>query len=406
MIYSHSRLETFKTCPKKFYYNYIEKPDIEKKNSIEAFMGSMVHLALEKLYTDLKFLKQNSLDQILEYYLECWNNEFDENKIEIVRSAYSQENYKEMGKQYLTEYYNRYKPFDQGKTIGLEMKIPIRFYDSDSDTLYNLVGYIDRLTLISEDHIEIHDYKTNKNPKNQIELDSDKQLALYQIAIEKMFPNVKKIDLVWHFLSANLEMRSSRTKEQLECLEKDIISIIKEIESAIKREDYPAKPSALCDWCEFKGICPMTAHTQKLKTIKDENEFLNEPGVKLVEEYKRLTSEKKKLLEEIDPKLERLKDAIIIYSKEKNLEKLVGSDTSLLVKCYQNYKLPLKDTKKRELLENLIKENNLWFELSELSYIKITEHVNSSFFSEEFLEKLFEFITKESTYRIYQNTKR
>jgi ATP-dependent helicase/DNAse subunit B len=69
MIYSHSRLETFKTCPKKFYYNYIEKPDIEKKNSIEAFMGSMVHLALEKLYTDLKFLKINSLDQIIDYYL-------------------------------------------------------------------------------------------------------------------------------------------------------------------------------------------------------------------------------------------------------------------------------------------------------------------------------------------------
>jgi putative RecB family exonuclease len=405
MIYSHSRLETFKTCPKKFYYNYIEKPDIEKKNSIEAFMGSMVHLALEKLYTDLKFLKQNSLDQILEYYLECWNNEYDENKIEIVRSDYSQKNYKEMGKQYLTEYYNRYKPFDQGKTIGLEMKIPIRFYDADSEILYNLVGYIDRLTLLSEDHIEIHDYKTNKNPKNQIELDSDKQLALYQIAIEKMFPNVKKIDLVWHFLSANLEMRSSRTKDQLECLEKDIVSTIKKIESAIQREDFPAKSSALCDWCEFKGICPMTAHKQKLKTIK-ENEFLNEPGVRLVEEYKRLTDEKKKVLENIDPKIEKLKEAIINYSKQNNLEKIFGSDSSLLVKCYKNYKLPSKDTNKRELLDKLIKENNLWFELSDLSYIKITEFINCSFFSKDFLEKLSEFLTLEETYRIYQNSKR
>lgn len=406
MIYSHSRLETFKACPKKFYYNYIEKPDIEIKNSIEAFMGSMVHLALEKLYTDLRFLKQNSLEQIIEYYLDCWNKKYDANKIEIVRDNYSEENYKEMGKQYLTDYYNRYKPFDQGKTIGLEMKIPIRFYDANTDTLYNLVGYIDRLTLLSEDHIEIHDYKTNKNPKNQIELDSDKQLALYQIAIEKMFPNVKKIDLVWHFLSANLEMRSSRTKDQLEDLEKDIISIIKEIESAIKKEDFPTRPSALCDWCEFKSICPMTAHTQKLKTIKDENEFLNEPGVKLVDQYKRLISEKKKFLDEIDPKLEKLKDAIIAYSQKNNLERLVGSDSSLLVKCYQNYKLPLKDTNKRVLLEKLIKENNLWFELSDLSYIKIAESINSSFFSEEFLEKLSEFITKENIYRIYLNSKR
>lgn len=406
MIYSHSRLETFKTCPKKFYYNYIEKPDIEKKNSIEAFMGSMVHLALEKLYTDLKFLKINSLDQIIDYYLECWNKEYDEKKIEIVRTSYSKDNYIEMGKQYLTDYYNRYKPFDQGKTIGLEMQIPIRFYDENTDTLYNLTGYIDRLTLVSEDHIEIHDYKTNKNPKNQLELDCDKQLALYQIAIEKMFPNVKKIDLVWHFLSVNLEMRSSRSKDQLENLEKEIISIIKEIEQARRKDYFPTNPSALCDWCEFKIICPMTAHNQKIKNIKDENEYLNEPGVKLVEEYKKLNSEKKKVLDEIDPKLEKLKEAIIKYSIDNNLEKIVGLDSSLLVKCYENYKLPGKDTKERELLENLVKDNNLWIDLSDLSYIKITEFVNNSFFSEEFLNKISHLLNKEKTHRIYQNSKK
>lgn len=406
MIYSHSRLETFKTCPKKFYYNYIEKPDIEKKNSIEAFMGSMVHLALEKLYTDLKFLKINSLDQIIDYYLECWNKEYDEKKIEIVRTSYSKDNYIEMGKQYLTDYYNRYKPFDQGKTIGLEMQIPIRFYDENTDTLYNLTGYIDRLTLVSEDHIEIHDYKTNKNPKNQLELDCDKQLALYQIAIEKMYPSVKKIDLVWHFLSANLEMRSSRNKDQLENLEKEIISIIKEIEQARRKDYFPTNPSALCDWCEFKIICPMTAHNQKIKNIKDENEYLNEPGVKLVEEYKKLNSEKKKVLDEIDPKLEKLKEAIIKYSIDNNLEKIVGLDSSLLVKCYENYKLPGKDTKERELLENLVKDNNLWIDLSDLSYIKITEFVNNSFFSEEFLNKISHLLNKEKTHRIYQNSKK
>lgn len=406
MIYSHSRLETFKTCPKKFYYNYIEKPDIEKKNSIEAFMGSMVHLALEKLYTDLKFLKINSLDQIIDYYLECWNKEYDEKKIEIVRTSYSKDNYIEMGKQYLTDYYNRYKPFDHGKTIGLEMQIPIRFYDENTDTLYNLTGYIDRLTLVSEDHIEIHDYKTNKNPKNQLELDCDKQLALYQIAIEKMYPSVKKIDLVWHFLSANLEMRSSRNKDQLENLEKEIISIIKEIEQARRKDYFPTNPSALCDWCEFKIICPMTAHNQKIKNIKDENEYLNEPGVKLVEEYKKLNSEKKKVLDEIDPKLEKLKEAIIKYSIDNNLEKIVGLDSSLLVKCYENYKLPGKDTKERELLENLVKDNNLWIDLSDLSYIKITEFVNNSFFSEEFLNKISHLLNKEKTHRIYQNSKK
>ncbi|MFH0906268.1 MAG: PD-(D/E)XK nuclease family protein, partial [archaeon] len=118
MIYSHSRLETFKNCPKKFFFGYIEKPDIKIKKGIEAFLGTMVHETLEKLYKDLRFSKINSLDELINFYKVTWNENYKPQEIEIVRKNYTEDNYKEMGVNFITDYYAMYAPFNQSKTLG------------------------------------------------------------------------------------------------------------------------------------------------------------------------------------------------------------------------------------------------------------------------------------------------
>ena len=67
-IYSHSRISDFEQCPLKFKYNYIDKIETEIENTIEAFMGGLVHNALEKLYVDLKFTKLNTKQELIDYY--------------------------------------------------------------------------------------------------------------------------------------------------------------------------------------------------------------------------------------------------------------------------------------------------------------------------------------------------
>ena len=49
--YSHSRLGTFESCPRKYWYAYIGKPEIETVDSVEAFLGTRVHESLEELYS-------------------------------------------------------------------------------------------------------------------------------------------------------------------------------------------------------------------------------------------------------------------------------------------------------------------------------------------------------------------
>ncbi len=404
MRYSHSRIETFKSCPKKFYFQYIEKPEIDEKKGIEAFLGSMVHLSLEKLYKDLKFTKINSLEEILDYYSEEWDKNFDLT-IEIVRKDYTTEHYKKMGKRFLTDYYEKYKPFDAGKTIGLEMEMTLRFVD-DYGSTYDLIGYIDRLTMIDEEHFEIHDYKTNAHTKTQDEVDKDKQLALYTIAIKRMYPSVKRVYLVWHFLESNLEMRSSRTDKDLEELEKEIISNIQEIERKQITNDFPTNESALCDWCSFKQICPAKSHSFKLKQLAP-NEYLKDDGLNLVEKYLKLTKEKKEVLDKIGPELEKLKGAIVFFSKENNLERVYGKDgNSILVKEYENYSIPEKDSRERQVFEKLLKESGIWEMIAEVSSFSFSKAVNDGLFSKDFLEKLKPLVVKGKTTRLYQCSKK
>lgn len=404
MRFSHSRIETFKTCPKKFYYQYIEKPEIEEKTGIEAFLGSMVHLVLEKLYKDLKFTKLNSLEELLDYYDKEWNNNYN-SKIEIVKEEYTQSHYKSMGVRFITEYYNKYKPFDTGKTLGLEMQVDLKFLD-DSGSIYQLLGYIDRLTMITEEHFEIHDYKTNAQTKTQEELDKDNQLALYTIAIKKMYPSVKKIDLVWHFLESGLEMRSKRTDSDLENLKKEIIESIKEIEKKIETNDFPAKESALCNWCNYKEICPVKNHLFFLKKLP-KNEYLNEKGAVLVSKYLELSKKKKELTDEIDPELEKIKEALLDYSKKNNSERIYDTKgNSILVKEYKNYTIPEKGTTEREGFDNFLKKTGVWELIADINSFSFSKAVTENILDPSFLKNLEKYIKETKTLRFYTSSKK
>jgi len=64
--YSHSKLSTYENCPRQYKLRYIDriKPP-EEEEGIEAFLGSRVHEALEKLYKELILTKINALEDLL-----------------------------------------------------------------------------------------------------------------------------------------------------------------------------------------------------------------------------------------------------------------------------------------------------------------------------------------------------
>ncbi len=66
-LYSHTRLSTYKQCPYRHKLKYIDKIPEEMK-TIEPFMGSRVHEALESLYKNLISTKIMPLESVIGIY--------------------------------------------------------------------------------------------------------------------------------------------------------------------------------------------------------------------------------------------------------------------------------------------------------------------------------------------------
>jgi putative RecB family exonuclease len=249
VMYSHSKLCTFEQCPLKYKLRYIDKikPEIEK--TIESHLGSSVHDTLEWIYNSVKENPEKilSLDDIINHYIEIWQKELSKDTL-IVKKQFSQKDYLNKGIQFLADYFQKYYPFKDG-TIECEKEILINL-----DTNTQIKGFIDRLVYnIEEGHYEIHDYKTANTLPTQAKMDEDRQLALYSIAIKEMYGKDKEVVLIWHYLAYNQKIISRRTEEQLENLKEETKKLIKEIE---KTKDFISNRSILCDWCEYKSVCP------------------------------------------------------------------------------------------------------------------------------------------------------
>jgi putative RecB family exonuclease len=249
IVFSHSRLSTFEQCQLKYKFRYIDKikPEIEK--TIEAHLGSSVHDTLEWIYNTVKENpgKSLNLDEIISYYINIWQKGLMGDVL-IVKKQFTQKDYLNKGIQFLADYYQRYSPFKDG-TIECEKEITINL---DEDT--KIKGFIDRLVYdIEKGHYEIHDYKTSNTLPTQEKMDQDRQLALYSIAIKEMYGKDKDVVLVWHYLAYDQRIISRRTEEQLENLKQETKKLIEDIKNV---KTFLPNKSILCEWCEYKTICP------------------------------------------------------------------------------------------------------------------------------------------------------
>lgn len=262
-IYSASRLSTYESCPLQYRFRYLDRIPREEE-SIEAFLGSRVHEVLHKLYRDLQPGEDPSLADLLNDYHGQWGQHWHD-QVKIVKQDYSVDYYKQFGERCLGNYYQAHKPFNHGQVVGLEYQVATSL---DPNSCYNIQGYIDRLVRIGSGCYEIHDYKTSGRLPNQEKIDVDRQLALYQLAIEGMWPDAKEIELVWHYLAFGRERRSRRTPTALESLKSSTIALIDRIEA--DTEFKPIKTN-LCHWCAYKNVCPLwndhpdSTHAQSTK---------------------------------------------------------------------------------------------------------------------------------------------
>ena len=366
--YSHSRIGTFLQCKQKYKFQYINKIKVDAE-TIEIFLGKRVHETLEKLYKDLQFEKLNTKEDLLAYFDTLWENNWHE-KIVVVKEEYNPENYKAMGKRFISEYYNHYKPFNSLQTIGLETQDLMPLENGNQFHIR-----IDRLACDNQGNYYVCDYKTNNQLKAQEELDEDKQLAMYSIWIKQKYPDAKKVKLVWHFLAHDKEMISERNDEQLQKLKRETEELIQEIEAC---KNFPINVSKLCNYCQYRQMCSAWKHEVELEQ-KNEEEFKEDDGLKLVDEYARLDEQEK----DASTRKEEVRNNIIKFAQQKDIDIVWGTEKKASVKSFDKINYP----KTKEFI-SLLKEKGLFEDVVALNSSKLRSTVLKKSVDAKILEQI------------------
>ncbi|MFH1802534.1 MAG: PD-(D/E)XK nuclease family protein [archaeon] len=369
--YSHSRVTTFENCPYQYKLRYIDKKKPETPTTIEAFMGDMVHQALEDLYKRKKFKQRIAKASLIKFYRDLWKKNYSYD-ILVVKDGLNAENYRKMGEKFLSDYFDRMKPFEQMTILGLETQDRMTLKDGNQWHVR-----IDKLGCDSKGNYFVCDYKTNSRMKDQEEADEDRQLAMYSIWVKDKFKDAKSVKLIWHMLAFNKDAISERTDEQLEKMQDELIEKIKEIESAT---EFPTNVTALCDYCGFRKECPSFKHQAELEEIETVEQFKENEGVKMVDNY----SEIKTKLAELKASEEEFRDNLIRYAKQFRIDIVYGSNKKCSVKEFDKIVMPEDKT---ELIE-LMKKKGIWEDFVTLNYMKLNSGVVKGTVDEDIKEKV------------------
>ena len=389
-LYSHSKLSTYETCPLKYKLQYIDKARVEEEESIEAFLGKRVHEALEKLYKDLRYSKLLTLDELVNFYNDQWDKNWND-VVRITKKELTPQNYRGTGVKCLTNYYSRYAPFNHAVTIWIEDLIS---FSLSKNGRYKMRGFIDRLDRTKDNIYEIHDYKTSGSLPLQEYLDEDRQLALYEIGIRERFSDVKEVKLIWHYLVFDTEISSKRTLEQLSDLRKETIALIDRIEAD---KEFKHKVSNLCEWCDYWEYCPAKKHLVRVDGLPPK-EYLADDRVTLVNKYTAVWNK----LKDIEMEKEEIRADLIAYAKKEGVEIIKGSDHTIKVTFKERLKFPNADDPKRRELEEIVRDAGLWNEVSRLDTNALEKAVDLGKLDEGVLEKVKQFSSPEESVIVSQ----
>ncbi|OGD55015.1 hypothetical protein A3J78_01270 [Candidatus Beckwithbacteria bacterium RBG_13_35_6] len=236
---SYSQLESFARCPLQYKYSYIIK--IPTPPFAAASFGISIHNSLKDFYGLVLDKQKPSLKNLLSILNASW-----------LKEGYSSKDHEEKmlkkAKKYLRLFYQKsYQAADN--PIALEQTFMVKVSPD-----LKIGGRFDRVDKLTDESIEIIDYKTGKVP-SQKEVDKDLQMTIYCLAASGFGvyqKNPQEIKLSFYFLENQQKISTSRTTEDLLKAKKEIIEIKQEIE----KSDFLPKPGPYCDFCDFKLLCP------------------------------------------------------------------------------------------------------------------------------------------------------
>ena len=247
MQVSHSRIETFESCPFKYKLRYLDKIETIKADNADnaLFLGTAMHTGLEK----------NVEAAIKEYYMQypvITDNHVNEAiKLELLIPK---------AKKLIPKGFNEVEISDDDFKGFIDLLAPVTSDTRLGGEYQDLPGVYD-----------IYDFKYSNNVSHYKE---SVQIHLYKYFYEKLNPG-KKIRNLYYLCVPKVNIKQKKTESlqdfrkriQSECLNVEpklveveydktkVIDWLFKVKHMIEAEEFPPNQGWLCRYCEYSDYC-------------------------------------------------------------------------------------------------------------------------------------------------------
>jgi RecB family exonuclease len=234
---SFSRVDTYTTCPLKFRFSYVDR--MPQQPSPHLSWGSTIHKVLE-LWWDQKLPSPPSVESLYQALYDHWEDEGfadmpREEKLEWYRHA------RTVVTRHHARFADGYRP-----AVATE-----EWFELDLGDDIQVVGSIDHVERTGSGGIGIVDWKTNRKAKPRERVAGSLQLAIYALAARELWGH----DPEWvalDFVVPGVRVTVRRDEIDID----GALRTIHDVAGKIRSEAFAPAPSRLCDWCDYRSLCP------------------------------------------------------------------------------------------------------------------------------------------------------
>ena len=246
---SPSRASDFKMCPQLFKFRAIDRIDMPA--TVHQARGTTAHLALQRLFDDTP--DERTPERLFDLFREAWGElRGNEEYGELFESVAAEREWGIQSMGVLANYF------------GIEDPRSFEPLDRELDMLEELDGITIRgiLDRMEEgpDGVVITDYKTGKAPPERYAIPAFFALKIYALLIRQRTGRTP-VGLKLMYLNGPTVYEIPVNDTQLDAMDRQLRALWSAINRAITTENFPPRPGRLCNWCQYRDLCPAFADT-------------------------------------------------------------------------------------------------------------------------------------------------
>lgn len=240
--YSPTAINAFRTCPKQYEFQYIERVEVDEAASPHLIFGNALHQALAYLYRlDPALRTENVACLALRHFWAradragAFLNDQEE-------AAWGQK-----ALAALRVYCGRYDL----AIIPLAVEEWIRAELPNGRIVFGKADRVDRARG-KDAGIEVIDYKSGRCRIEDDELGQDQAARLYALAATRTFRQ-PVVRVRFLYICDGIERRWSPEAEDLTAVENELMELTEQISAT---SSFEARPADHCRWCRYRSLCP------------------------------------------------------------------------------------------------------------------------------------------------------